>query len=149
MGVDLLFLSHMKTIYPPWPLPWGKLLKFASEYRWIYKEPRSNDGILMWLGVFLINLMTLLTDIMSEVVIVLIFVLISQTWKLISGRVITATQFSFPSAPLTSVVFSLESWRWCCIDCFGLTGNRLMVLMYWFWSSMIEQSVFCWRWTLM
>ena len=60
-------------------------------------------------GVFLINLMTFLTDIMSEMVVVLIFVLISQTWKLISDRVIPATQFNFLSAPLNSVVSSLES----------------------------------------
>ena len=60
-------------------------------------------------GVFLINLMTFLTDIMSEMAVVLIFVLISQTWKLISDRVIPATQFNFLSAPLNSVVSSLES----------------------------------------
>ena len=42
-------------MYPPWLSPWGKFLKLASEYRWISKTPRSNDGILMWLGVFLIN----------------------------------------------------------------------------------------------
>ena len=145
----LICFCHTWRLHPPWLSPLCKLLKLAVEYRLISKDRRSNDGILMWLGVFLINLMTLLADIMSEMVAVLIFILISETWKLISGRGIPATQFNFPSAHLSSVVSSLESGRLSCLDCSGLIGIRLMVLMYWFWSSMIEQLVFCRRWTPM
>ena len=101
----------------------------------------------MWLGVFLKILITLLTDIMSEMIAILFFV--PQTWKIIPGRVICTTQFSFASPPLNSVVFCLESGRWRCFNCSRLIGIRLMVMIYRFWSSMIEHSVFCWRWTLM
>ena len=146
IGVHLFFLSHMKTMYSPWLSSLGKLMKLASSISAKIKIRTKikwwNQDHIMWLGVFLINLMTLLTD-MSEMVAVLIFVLISQTWKLISDRVIPATQFNFPSALLNSVVSFLESGWWHCLDSSELIGIRLIVLMYWF------KSVFCWRWTLM
>ena len=81
----VVFVTHEDYVSPTWLLPLSKLLKLASEYMYISKEPRSNDGILMWLGVFLTNLNILLVDLMSEIVTVLTFVVISQTWELISG----------------------------------------------------------------
>ena len=70
-----------------------------------------------------------MTSIMSEMVAFLIFVIFSQTWKLILDRVIHANRFNFPSAPLNSVVSSLESGWWCCLYCSGQIGIRLMVLI--------------------
>ena len=58
----------------------------------------------MWLGVDLINLMTLLMVNISTIVGFLTLVLLSQTWYLISGLDIPATQLILPRAPLSDVI---------------------------------------------
>ena len=61
-GTTLLLLLLKKMIYPPWlPLP-GRLLKLASAKTVIERDLKSSFGMLMELGVLLINLITLFTD---------------------------------------------------------------------------------------
>ena len=55
------------------------------------------------IGVFLTNFTILLAEMRSEIVASLICVLVLHMKKLISGLVIPAIQFSFPSIPLSLV----------------------------------------------
>ena len=60
---------------------------------------------------FLTNFTILLAEMRLEIVASLIRVLVSHTKKLISGLVISAIQFSFPSIPLCLVVSVCNSLR--------------------------------------
>ena len=55
------------------------------------------------------NLIILFKEITSVVVAVLLFVIISETWKLVSGQVIPATEFNLLGALLSKVFSSLKS----------------------------------------
>ena len=115
---------------PPWLPPSGMLLKLASEYSCISREFKSNFGIVIWDGQFLMCLITLFIVWTYVTVAFLTLVLVSHTCQLISGLDIHATQLIFLSA-FHSNVISLVSWLFFV----GFVSNLIsfMPSMYSFW----------------
>ena len=102
----LLYLSPNRIMKCPWLSPFGRLLKLASEYNLVLSDYMSSVGIQIYVIVFCMSFTILLAAIKAETVASFTGVLVSLTKKLISGLVIPATQFSFPSIPLRMVIFS-------------------------------------------
>ena len=76
-GAELENLSHKNCMYPPWLPPSGKLLKLALEYSNNCRDSKFLTGMVMWLDIDLINLMTLLIVNISAIVEFLTLVLVS------------------------------------------------------------------------
>ena len=145
IGQELLNSSVSSTIWPPWLAPLQRLLKLASEYMVTLTLGRWRDGKVMKLLLLFANLIIWLASLISCNVALVTLALMFDTWKLISGEFILASQFSWQPVLLMADHSLSVAFLWGLLICSLVTGIGWILSVYACWSTVMKKSSFYFR----